>query len=32
VRFHNGQEFTARAVEWSIEHYAKANVGYSFLT
>ncbi|MBA3440177.1 MAG: ABC transporter substrate-binding protein [Pyrinomonadaceae bacterium] len=32
VRFHNGQEFTARAVEWSIEQYAKGNVGYSFLT
>ncbi|MDQ3256043.1 MAG: ABC transporter substrate-binding protein [Acidobacteriota bacterium] len=32
LRFQDGQEFNARAVEWSIEHYAKGNVGYSFLT
>jgi peptide/nickel transport system substrate-binding protein len=32
VRFHDGQEFNARAVEWSFRHYAKENFGYSFLT
>ncbi len=32
VRFHNGQQFTAQAVQWSIARQAKGNSGYSFLT
>jgi len=32
VRFHDGQEFNARAVEWSFRRHAKENSGYSFVT
>jgi len=32
LRFHNGQEFTAQAVRWSIAQHAKGRFGYSFLT
>jgi peptide/nickel transport system substrate-binding protein len=31
VRFHDGQEFNARAVEWAIAQHAKGGFGYSFL-
>lgn len=32
VRFHDGQEFNARAVEQSFRRHAKENSGYSFIT
>lgn len=31
VRFHDGQEFKASAVQWAIEQHAKGGFGYSFL-
>jgi peptide/nickel transport system substrate-binding protein len=32
IKFHDGQEFNAKAVQWSVLRHIKKNIGYSFIT